>query len=59
MFKSPCHQAPLDFASADSGLSVDEPPGYGVILAGPDGFIVHTADVLPPTPVGRDAHSTL
>ena len=45
MFKSPCHQGPIDLASPNSHLSVDEPGAYGLALLGDDGVIVHTQDV--------------
>ncbi|SHJ12700.1 phosphodiesterase [Wenxinia saemankumensis] len=57
MLKSPCHQAPLDFETADSSLSIDEPPGYGVILLRPGRVVIHHEDVLAKGwtgPVGRD-----
>ena len=45
VFKSPCHQAPLDLVNADSTLSVDEPGAYGLVLLTPDGVICHSEDV--------------
>ena len=57
MFKSPCHQAPLDFVTPDSSLSIDEPAAYGVILLGPEGAICHSEDVLDTGPPGRDMAS--
>jgi len=45
LFKSPCHQAPLDLIAADSTLSVDEPGAYGLLLLAKDGVIVHSEDV--------------
>ncbi len=45
MFKSPCHQAPLDLINADSTLSIDEPGAYGVVLLTDGGVIAHTQDV--------------
>ena len=57
MFKSPCHQAPLDFETADSALSIDEPAAYGVLLLGPEGLICHSEDVLDTAPPGRDMAS--
>lgn len=44
IFKSPVHQQPLDFVSASSSLSVDEPGAYGIILLSDDGPVVHTED---------------
>ncbi len=57
MLKSTGHQAPLDFVTLDSALSIDEPPGYGVILLQPDGITIHHQDVLPRQQVRRDGHS--
>ena len=45
LFKSTCHQAPLDLRSHDSTISVDEPGAYGVLLLAPDGVIAHSEDV--------------
>ena len=45
LFKSPCHQAPLDLVSPDTDLSIDGTPGYGVILATADGIVAHHVDV--------------
>ncbi len=45
MFKSTCHQGPLDLLSADSSLSIDEPGAYGVLLLTEDGVIAHSQDV--------------
>lgn len=45
MFKSPCHQAPLDLIRADSSLSIDEPGAYGLLLLARDGVIAHSEDV--------------
>lgn len=45
-FKSPCHQAPIDFVTADSGLSIDEPGGYGIaLLDRPAQITIHHVDV--------------
>ncbi len=58
VFKSTCHQAPLDLGTADSALSVSEPSGYGVILLDGPEVIVHHADVLPDAPpVARASRS--
>ncbi|MBI1418599.1 MAG: phosphodiesterase [Limimaricola sp.] len=46
MFKSTCHQGPLDLATPDSSLSIDEPGAYGVLLLPPGGVIAHSEDVL-------------
>lgn len=45
MFKSPCHQAPLDLEDADSTLSVDEPGAYGLLLLRQGGVVAHSEDV--------------
>lgn len=44
IFKSPCHQMPMMLGRAGSAHSVDEPGAYGIVLAGPDGIIIHTED---------------
>lgn len=44
MFKSTCHQVPMDLHSDDLTLSVAEPGAYGIVLAKPDSIIVHTED---------------
>ncbi|NNK77516.1 MAG: phosphodiesterase [Litoreibacter sp.] len=44
IFKSPCHQMPLDFQGESSALSVDEPGAYGIILLKRSGVIVHSED---------------
>lgn len=44
VFKSPCHQQPMNFGSMDTSLSVDEPAAYGIIFIQPDGVLVHTDD---------------
>ena len=45
MFKSPCHQGPLDLDNPDTTLSLDEPGGYGVVLLTDRGAIVHFEDL--------------
>lgn len=45
MFKSTCHQAPLDLEAADSTLSIDEPAAYGLLLLPKGGVIAHSQDV--------------
>ncbi len=45
MFKSTCHQGPLDLVTLDSSLSLDEPGSYGVLLLPADGVIAHSQDV--------------
>lgn len=45
MFKSTCHQAPLDLSTLDSTLSVAEPAAYGLLLLGPDAVTVHSEDI--------------
>jgi Icc protein len=44
IFKSPVHQQPMDLASNDSSLSVDEPAAYGIVLLRRDAILVHTED---------------
>lgn len=57
VFKSTCHQAPLDLSTPDSSLSVDEPAAYGLILLQDDGVTVHTQDVGILYTRGHDSHS--
>lgn len=57
IFKSPCHQGPLDLESPDSSLSIDEPGAYGVLLLPEAGVIAHSEDVLDTPPPLRDASS--
>lgn len=45
VLKSPCHQMPLNLIDASSGLSVDEPGAYGVLLLTDTEVVVHTQDV--------------
>lgn len=45
LFKSTCHQAPLDLRSHDSTISVDEPGAYGVLLLAAEGVVAHSEDV--------------
>lgn len=45
MFKSTCHQAPLDLHDADCTLSIAEPGAYGLLWLTPDGVVAHSADV--------------
>ncbi len=44
IFKSPCHQQPLDFDVANSSLAVDEPGAYGLLLFDRENLIVHSED---------------
>ena len=44
MFKSTCHQMPMDMTATNMMLSVDEPPAYGIILLGKDSVIAHSDD---------------
>lgn len=44
IFKSTVHQQPMDLASDDSSLSVDEPAAYGIVLLRRDAILVHTED---------------
>jgi len=57
MFKSTCHQAPLDLTSDDSTISVAEPGAFGVLLLTTGGVIAHSEDVglNLPTITGADA----
>ena len=50
LFKSPCHQSPLNLLSDDSTLSVDEPGAYGLLLLSKRGVIAHSEDVMPHPP---------
>lgn len=45
MFKSTCHQAPLDLLRPDSTLSIDEPAAYGLLLLTQGGVIAHSEDI--------------
>lgn len=45
MFKSTCHQGPLDLISPDSSLSTCEPGAYGVLLLPQGGVVAHTENV--------------
>ena len=45
MFKSTCHQAPLDLQDADSTLSTAEPGAYGLLLLTKGGVIAHSEDI--------------
>jgi len=57
MFKSTCHQGPLDLVTPDSSLSIDEPGAYGVLLLSPGSVVAHSEDVLSPAPVVSDTAS--
>jgi 3',5'-cyclic AMP phosphodiesterase CpdA len=57
MFKSTCHQGPLDLLTPNSSLSIDEPAAYGVLLLTEGGVIAHSEDVLDGPPPGRDLSS--
>ncbi len=45
IYKSPCHQGPLDLAVPDASLSIDEPGAFGVLLLMPGGVVAHSEDV--------------
>ena len=44
IYKSPCHQQPLDFEMENSALAVDEPGAYGLIIFDGPSLIAHTED---------------
>ena len=44
VFKSPCHQNPLNLNEQYASMSVDEPGAYGVLLFDGPNIIVHTED---------------
>jgi 3',5'-cyclic AMP phosphodiesterase CpdA len=44
VFKSTCHQMPLDLENPDLSLSTAEPAAYGVILLRDDSIIAHSED---------------
>lgn len=44
IFKSTCHQMPMDLRAENTHVSVDEPGAYGLLLIGEEGVIVHTED---------------
>jgi 3',5'-cyclic-AMP phosphodiesterase len=44
IFKSPCHQMPMNMDSMDVSLSVDEPAAYGILLTTPTGVLAHSED---------------
>ncbi|KAB7613442.1 phosphodiesterase [Amylibacter sp. SFDW26] len=56
IFKSPCHQQPLDFTIANSSLAVDEPGAYGLLIFDEGNLIIHSEDFgiaqrdIPPDP---------
>jgi len=56
-FKSPCHQGPLDLVTPNSSLSIDEPPGYGILLLPPNGVIAHMQDVGAASEIFTDTYS--
>jgi 3',5'-cyclic-AMP phosphodiesterase len=45
IFKSTCHQAPLDLIATDAPPYVEEPGAYGLLLLSKRGVIVHHQDV--------------
>ena len=45
MFKSTCHQAPLDLVAVDSTLSIAEPAAYGLLLLSDGAVVAHSEDV--------------
>ncbi len=44
VFKSPCHQNPLNLVEKYASMSVDEPGAYGVLLFDGPNIIVHSED---------------
>jgi 3',5'-cyclic AMP phosphodiesterase CpdA len=44
IFKSPCHQQPMTLGVGGTDQSVDEAGAYGIVLAGPEGIVVHSED---------------
>ena len=54
IFKSPCHQCPLDLEDPSSSISVDEPGAYGLLLLPEGGVIAHSVDVGLDAVVHRD-----
>jgi len=44
IFKSPVGQMPLDFDTLDSSVECDDPPAFGIVVAGEDGITIHTED---------------
>ncbi|MBS9716896.1 phosphodiesterase [Pseudohalocynthiibacter aestuariivivens] len=44
VFKSPCHQMPMDLTGRDGSLSTDEPGAYGIVLLSADNVVAHTED---------------
>ena len=51
IFKSPVHQQPMTFNSADTSLSVAEPGAYGIVFATDHSVLVHTEDYTLSTPI--------
>lgn len=45
VLKSTCHQMPMDLVHVNSGISVDEPGAYGLLMTSQDGIVVQTEDV--------------
>lgn len=44
IFKSPCHQQPLNFREENTSVAVDEPGAYGLIVFDRSNIIVHSED---------------
>ena len=44
IFKSTCHQMPMQLDSENVKLSIVEPGAYGLLLLQPDGLVVHSVD---------------
>lgn len=57
VLKSPCHQMPMILGPGSSGLSVDEPGGYGIALMRQDTVLIHCEDVGAPRPPAHETGS--
>ena len=57
VLKSTCHQAPIDFESENTALSIDEPGAYGILLLGDNGTVLLTEDVELGSQVSEDPDS--
>ncbi|KNG94414.1 hypothetical protein ATO11_06960 [Pseudaestuariivita atlantica] len=57
IFKSPCHQMPMDMTSRSTSLSVAEPGAYGIVCVTKTCIIVHSEDFTLDPPLIDDPHS--